>query len=153
VLPASVMSAGSDDPAPVTLEVQLAGGARGTRQLTVDLSGTADLPRSAFRTSTIWTAGRARFVGVRLHDLLAHLGVDSGRATLRAANGYTAEIPVAEVRPDGALLAFERDGARMTLRDKGPVWLLYPFDSAPRFRTELHYARSVWQLDRIEIAR
>ncbi|WP_296762669.1 hypothetical protein [Sediminimonas sp.] len=41
----------------------------------------------------------------------------------------------------------------MTLRDKGPVWLLYPFDSAPRFRTELHYARSVWQLDRIEIAR
>lgn len=99
VLPASVMSAGSDDPAPVTLEVQLAGGARGSRQLTVDLSGTADLPRSAFRTSTIWTAGRARFAGVRLHDLLVHLGVDSGRVTLRAANGYTAEIPVAEVRP------------------------------------------------------
>lgn len=138
--------------AAVPLEVRIADGSGDARQVTVDLSDSAALPRSGFRTSTIWTGGAERYAGVRLHDLLDWLGVDDGRLTLWAANGYMAEIPVSEVRPGGALLAFERDGARMSLRDKGPVWLLYPFDSAPRFRTEMHYARSVWHLDRIEIA-
>ena len=39
----------------------------------------------------------------------------------------------------------------MSLRDKGPLWIVYPFDSNPSYSTEVTYARSIWQLDRIEV--
>jgi len=41
----------------------------------------------------------------------------------------------------------------MSAREKGPVWLVYNYDSDPAFRTETVYSRSVWQLDRITISR
>ena len=37
----------------------------------------------------------------------------------------------------------------MTLRDKGPLWVIYPFDDDPRYRSETVYFRSIWQLNRI----
>jgi hypothetical protein len=57
----------------------------------------------------------------------------------------------AEALVDGALVSYLRNGAPMTLRDKGPVWLVYNYDSDPAYRTEVIYANSIWQLDRIEI--
>lgn len=136
------------------LEILLSDGAgKDARHIALDIDALHALPRSAFRTATIWTAGRERFEGVRLHDLLTHLGVAGGDMLLIGQNGYQAEFPVDEVRPDGALLAFARNGVPMTTRDKGPLWLVFPYDDDARFRTELHYARSVWQLDRIEIER
>jgi hypothetical protein len=68
---------------------------------------------------------------------------------LTAANGYQIRLPVADFDPDGAIIAYDRNGSAMTLRDKGPLWLVYPYDSDPRFRSEIVYANSIWQLDRI----
>jgi hypothetical protein len=33
----------------------------------------------------------------------------------------------------------------------GPFWLVYNYDANPEFRTELIYARSIWQLARITV--
>jgi hypothetical protein len=41
----------------------------------------------------------------------------------------------------------------MSLREKGPLWIIYPFDSSPEYQTELTYSRSIWQLNRIEVQR
>jgi hypothetical protein len=41
----------------------------------------------------------------------------------------------------------------MSLREKGPLWIIYPFDSSPEYQTELIYSRSIWQLNRIEVQR
>ena len=41
----------------------------------------------------------------------------------------------------------------MSVRDKGPVWVLYPFDAGAEYRTDLIYERSIWQLDRIDVLR
>ncbi|MBD3788101.1 MAG: molybdopterin-dependent oxidoreductase [Sphingomonadales bacterium] len=109
------------------------------------------LPAGAFTTSTIWTEGRQHFEGVYLHDLLTRLGVSSGTLRLTASNDYAITIPVAEIRAGEALLAFRRNGAAMTLRDKGPLWLVYPYDSSDNFRNEVIYSRSIWQLDRIGV--
>jgi len=37
------------------------------------------------------------------------------------------------------------------LREKGPLWVIYPYDSDAKFRTEVIYSRSIWQLDRLAI--
>ncbi|OZA14153.1 MAG: hypothetical protein B7Y02_04980, partial [Rhodobacterales bacterium 17-64-5] len=51
------------------------------------------------------------------------------------------------------ILAYEMDGAPMNVRDKGPIWVIYPYDDDSAWRTGTTYARSVWQLDRIDAKR
>lgn len=115
----------------------------------------AALPQSGFSTGTVWTDGVSRFDGVMLAALLAELGVDieagGGVVSVFALDGYLAEIPFDEIGPDAPLLATHRDGAPMPLRDKGPIWLVYPYDANPDYRSDTIYARSVWQIERIEI--
>lgn len=116
-----------------------------------DAAMLAALPRKGFATSTIWTEGVSRFEGVELATLLDRLGVHSGQLTLRAINDYAVQMPVADLRPGGALLADRRDGKPMSIRDKGPLWIVFPYDLSDEFRNEVVYSRSVWQLDRIEV--
>lgn len=116
-----------------------------------DAARLAALPRREFATSTIWTEGVQSFSGVELRSLIDHLGVTGGTLKITAVNDYSIQIPVSEVTAGGALLADLRDGKPMTVRDKGPLWLVYPYDSASEFRNEVVYSRSVWQVDRIEV--
>ncbi|TNF19230.1 MAG: oxidoreductase [Rhodobacteraceae bacterium] len=102
-------------------------------------------------TSTIWTEGAIRFTGVSLDVLLAHVGASGSTVAARAINDYTVEIPASDATPEGALLAYGMNGAPMSRRDKGPLWVIYPFDASVDYRSEVIYSRSIWQLDRMEI--
>ena len=141
---------------PVVLEVEFlpvgTGTNTGTRRIALDRAALAMLPQDGFSTTTIWTDGIQEFKGVRLRKFADCLGINSGLLTLIATNDYLIEIPVDELRADGALIAYERNGAPMATRDKGPLWLVYPYDADPEFRTETVYAQSIWQLDRIEVS-
>ncbi|SFS11414.1 hypothetical protein SAMN05444714_1313 [Yoonia litorea] len=103
----------------------------------------------SFETTTIWTDGLQQFRGVPLPDFLDHLGVESGTMVATAVNDYSVSIPVDEASQDGPIIAFERNGAFMKLRDKGPLWIVYPYDSSEDFQTEVAHSRSIWQLERI----
>lgn len=111
------------------------------------------LPQAHFETTTIWTNGVQEFDGVWLFDFLEAHNVTGRMLQLEAINDYFVEIPLNEVEKGRALLAHTRNGTPMTAREKGPVWLIYNYDSDPAFRTETVYSRSVWQLDRITISR
>lgn len=126
-------------------------GAGGPR-LDLDRAALEAMPQTAFRTSTTWTAGVHEFRGVALADFIAALGAGGSQITLRAANDYAITLPMADVTPGAPLLALTIDGAPMSLRDKGPVWLVYPYDADARWRTEETYARSIWQLTQIDFA-
>ncbi len=117
----------------------------------LDLAQLSRLGTESFTTTTIWTEGEATFTGVPLHALLERLGAEGSTLRAVALNDYAVEIPVSDARPGGPILAYERDGARMGVRDKGPLWVLYPYDAAEDYRTEVIYARSIWQLAEIEV--
>ena len=102
-------------------------------------------------TSTIWTEGPQTFVGVPLSTLIQDLGVSDGTVVAMAINDYSATIPLDEITPEAPILAYHRNGAPMPLRDKGPLWLVYPYDSDSAYRSEVIYSRSVWQLDRLDL--
>ncbi len=109
-------------------------------------------PQHRIETTTPWTDGLKRFEGVRLRDLLEHLG--AGRATTlsaRALNDYQVEIPVSDAFEFDVVLALSMDGARMTRRDKGPIWVVYPRDSVVQIQNERYDNRWVWQLTRIDV--
>ena len=116
-----------------------------------DAAMLAALPRTSFATSTIWTEGVQTFSGVELRSLVDYLGITGGTLKIIAINNYSVQIPVSELVAGGALLADQRDGKPMSLRDKGPLWVVYPYDSGQEFRNEVVYSRSVWQVDRIEV--
>ena len=49
------------------------------------------------------------------------------------------------------IVALKRDGHYMEVRDKGPLFVVYPYDSAPELRSQRFYSRSPWQIARMEV--
>ena len=120
--------------------------------MTYDLAALQAMPKSSFETTTMWTEGPQAFEGVALHSLLDMLNVTSGKVIASAINDYRIEIPLTEITPEAPIIAYLRNGEEMSVRDKGPLWIVYPYDSDPQYQSEVVFSRSIWQLNRIEIA-
>ncbi|MCB5199595.1 molybdopterin-dependent oxidoreductase [Loktanella sp. TSTF-M6] len=120
-------------------------------QLQLDRDALMALEAATFETSTIWTEGVHSFQGVSLATLMEALGVTEGTIIATAINDYAVEIPVSDAVEGGGMVAYLMDDAEMRVRDKGPLWVVYPYDSDPAYRTEVIYSRSIWQLDRLEV--
>lgn len=101
-------------------------------------------------TSTIWTEGVHSFQGVSLKDLVEGLDIKGTKLRATAVNDYAIEIPLSDAVKGGPIIAYLIDGNEMSLREKGPLWVIYPFDDNADYRKEVIYSRSIWQLDRIE---
>lgn len=109
------------------------------------------LGETRLRTSTIWTEEEHEFTGCLLKDLTDYLGVNEGTIKAAALNDYTVEIPLTDAVQDGPILAYAIDGVEMTVREKGPLWIVYPFDAKPEYRSEVIYTRAIWQLVSFEV--
>lgn len=107
--------------------------------------------KSEITTTTIWNEGSHHYTGVMLRDLITALGIGDGSLHLHALNDYAVEFPAAEATPEAPLLSYHIDGVAMTVRDKGPIWVIFPFDDSALYRTDTTYSRSIWQLDRIDV--
>jgi hypothetical protein len=116
-----------------------------------DLALLEQLGPVTIQTTTIWTEGVQTFTGVPLAAVLAAVEAQGSMIDAWAVNDYWAEIPVAEAQEDGPIIAFAQNGVRMTTRDKGPLWIIYPYDADDAYQSEEIYARSVWQLLRLEL--
>lgn len=117
-----------------------------------DLAMLQALPQTGFSTKTPWYLQPRRFDGVLLRDLLAAVGAPQG-ASVRAGalNDYRVDIPVEDVTQNGALLAYLLDDKPMTVREKGPLVIVFPFDDRPELRNAVHYSRAIWQLSKLDI--
>lgn len=109
------------------------------------------LGTQGFTTSTPWYKGPVRFDGVPMRTLLRAVGASGERVTAIALNDYTTEIPMADFERYDVLLALKRDGAYMPIRDKGPLFIVYPFDRAPELQFQKFYTRSAWQLAQLAV--
>lgn len=105
-----------------------------------------------FTTSTIWTEGPQEFTGVPLKTLMETVGAEADSLAATAVNDYAVKIPDSDWIEGGPIVAYLQNGAPMSLREKGPLWVVYPFDGNPGFQNEVTYSRAIWQLDRIEVA-
>ncbi|WP_417720553.1 molybdopterin-dependent oxidoreductase [Salipiger sp.] len=146
------MAAALEPAGPVLLTVDGAiAPSRDGRAVRLDREMMMSLGVETIHTTTIWTEGEQTFTGMPLVNLLDALGVSSGTLKAVAVNDYAVEIPVTDAVEGGPIIAWERNGSTMSVRDKGPLWLVYPFDSVPAYQSEVIYSRSIWQLDRITV--
>jgi len=109
------------------------------------------LGETSFTTSTPWYKEPVKFEGVPLAKVLDAVEAKGDTIVSIALNDYSAEIPVEDARKFGVILALKRDGEYMTVRDKGPIFIVYPFDSNPDLKSQKYYSRSVWQVARIQV--
>ena len=106
------------------------------------------LPRTKFSTSTPWTTGKVEFEGVMLKDLIAAVGASGVKLNAVALNNYASEMKISDIAAH-ALIADRVDGKPMSVRTRGPLWIMFPFDDNPSLKSEQYYSKSVWQLRRL----
>lgn len=106
---------------------------------------------SSFETTTPWFDGVTRFEGVLGRDLLEAVGATGKEVFAYALDEYNVPIPIEDFLDKGLLIVSKINEERMSVRDKGPLWIIYPFDSDPSINTAVYHARSVWQLVALEI--
>jgi hypothetical protein len=102
-------------------------------------------------TNTPWYNGPVKFEGVSLDKLMKRVGATGERAVFVALNDYSSEIPMEDFAKYNVILALKRNGEYMPVRDKGPLFVIYPFDSKPELKNQTFYGRSVWQVAKIVV--
>lgn len=113
----------------------------------------AQLPQYTIHTRTPWTDGVKAFTGPQLADVIALASNAASYETLRvsALNDYVTTIPASDLTRYGVVLAMLVDGRRISVRQKGPLFVMYPFDAKPELRDSRYYGRAVWQVQSIDV--
>jgi hypothetical protein len=121
---------------------------------TFDMAALERMKQRTIRTATPWYDQPREFTGPLLRDVLSAAGVPAtakGMARFTALNDYRVEIPLEDAREHDVIVARLLDGAPMTVRQKGPLFVMYPFDEKPALRTTVYFSRCIWQLKSIEL--
>lgn len=102
-------------------------------------------------TTTPWHDGPVTFEGIPMGKLMARAGVKAGQIEVAALNNYFVQMPLEAVIKAEGLVATRKNGARMPVPDKGPLFLVFPFSAKPELKTESYYSWSVWQIRQITV--
>lgn len=111
----------------------------------------AALAQQSFETATIWTDAVRSFSGPSLYTILEAAGAEPARLRIYAINDYNVEFPAEKITETTPILANRIDGESFSVRQKGPLWVIFPFDQNPEFQSEEVFALSVWQVKRIDV--
>jgi hypothetical protein len=114
-------------------------------------SALESLPQQTIKTKTPWTDGIPEFSGPLISSVLSAAGRLGRILRCVAINDYAVDIPIEDIERSGAILAMKQDGKIMSTREKGPLWVIFPWSDNPALWTESYFIRSIWQLEEIEL--
>src|SRR5690606_24523018 len=116
-----------------------------------DMRALEALPQRTYKVTTPWYLRPVSFQGPLLRDVLAAAGAHGTRIEAVAVNDYTADIPFEHAEAYDVIVALRMDGKPMSPRDKGPLFVVYPYDRLPPEMREKSFDLSVWQLDGLRV--
>jgi hypothetical protein len=148
------------DPPEARIVLQLRAGAasadkpQGSAQA-CDLNGLEKLPAREIATalpSALGLPGTHQWKGVSLRHLVEMLGAnENSHIQVTALNDYSIQIPWSDLVRYDPIVAYRRNQQRMTIRDKGPLILIYPFDGTPHLQVQEYVNRTIWQINAISV--
>ena len=116
-----------------------------------DMAMLEKLPQHTFTTQTPWEPKPVKFSGPLLKDVLAAVKASGSQLTAVALNDYKISLPVTDATQFGVMLAYRMNDEVLSVRTKGPLFVIYPFDSQAELKSAKHYERSIWQLKAIDV--
>ncbi|MBU1294634.1 MAG: hypothetical protein KJ609_21110 [Gammaproteobacteria bacterium] len=103
------------------------------------------------KTVTPWSEGVDLYRGPLLRSVMSAVGAQTATLSMTALNDYSAIVPKKDGDDYNVILAMDMNGKVMSVRDKGPIFLLYPFSDNPNLNNEVIHNRSVWQIKSINV--
>jgi hypothetical protein len=126
-------------------------GAEGSGRIDFDLNALEQLGLTKLKTWTPWTEGDVEFEGVWARRLMQAVGAQGTEVEARALNDYEEVIPIDDFHRYDVLLALRMNGQLMRTRDKGPIWIVYPWSDHPELDDFATREKSVWQLNALHV--
>lgn len=108
------------------------------------------LGRKSLKATFVISGRTQMYEGVPLRSVLERVGGKGGTIRASALNEYEIDIPWSDLKFD-PLIAMSADGEVLKIRDKGPLWIVYPRDDYSALRNDVHDSRWIWQLNRLQI--
>lgn len=109
------------------------------------------LPQHEIRTKSPWTNGVHIYKGPYLDDVLKLAKTEGDWLTLHALDSYQISFNYQRIKKYNPILALQIDGTLLTVRTKGPIWLMLPIDEFKELGTAIYQDYMVWQLVKIDV--
>jgi hypothetical protein len=116
-----------------------------------DLAMLEALPQQTFTTMTPWDKKPIRFTGPLLRDVLSAAKATGSTIKAVALNDYQTSIPLDDAKNFDVIVAHKMNGEAIPVKTKGPLFIVYPFDTKAELRATIYYERSAWQLKSMAI--
>ena len=118
---------------------------------TFDMAMLRKLPQQTFSTMTPWDKKPITFTGPLLRDVLAAAKAKGANIKAFALNDYQTVIPLDDAQKFDVIVAHKMNGQDIPVRTKGPLFIVYPYDTKEELRSSVYYERSAWQLKSMTI--
>ena len=109
------------------------------------------LPQRSFTTMTPWDKKPIKFTGPLLRDVMAAAKAEGVTLKAMALNDYQTTIPFADIKKFDVVLAHKMNGESIPVKTKGPLFIVYPYDTNKELQSTVYYERSAWQLKSLSI--
>lgn len=116
-----------------------------------DLAMIEKLPQQNFTTMTPWDKSPIKFTGPLLRDVLAAAKASGTTLKAVALNDYQTSIPADDAQKFDVILAHRMNGEPIPVKTKGPLFIVYPYDTKAELRSSTYYERSAWQLKSLTV--
>ncbi len=116
-----------------------------------DMRMLESLPQVTHNVDTPWYPRKVTFSGPLLRDVLIAAGATGSTIKAVAINDYAVNIPFSDATQHDVILAVQMNGKAMSSRDKGPIFVIYPYGKFAAGEVKHYHDLSVWQLDTLEV--
>ena len=101
-----------------------------------------------------WLDQDLEFTGVLLSAFVDAVGAspDATTLTFQAIDDYEVEITISDIRRWPIMLATRTNGEPMTLEDKGPTRVVFPYDQFPEIDQLVYKNLWIWQISAITVS-
>ncbi|WP_051326755.1 hypothetical protein [Aliagarivorans taiwanensis] len=109
------------------------------------------MEQHSFVTKHPWTEVGRRYQGPLLADVLDVAQAKGKMLRMVALNDYEVEVDFSDIKKFQPILAWQQDGKTLSIREKGPLWLMFPVDDYPEVKNKRYNDYMIWQLRVIEV--
>ncbi|MCB5177481.1 MULTISPECIES: molybdopterin-dependent oxidoreductase [Microvirga] len=108
------------------------------------------MEEASLSTLTVWADEVQHYEGVPLRAVLDRVGYKGTHLRATASDAYEVTIPLSDLQYE-PLIALRANGRDLTLRDKGPLWIVYPRDDHKVLQDQRYDSRWIWHLSRLQV--